>query len=80
MPAVPMISPPVGKSGPGMTFMSSSVVTSGLSSIKQVASMASPKLWGGMFVAMPTAMPAEPLTSKFGKRAGRTVGSVSDSS
>ena len=28
-----------------------------------------------MFVAMPTAMPAEPLTSRFGKRAGRTSGS-----
>ena len=31
-----------------------------------------------MLVAMPTAMPAEPLTSRFGKRAGMTVGSVSD--
>ena len=37
----------------------------------------SPRLCGGMFVAMPTAMPAEPLTSRFGKRAGSTSGSFS---
>ena len=55
--------------------MSSSVVMSGLSSIMQVASIVSPRLCGGMFVAMPTAMPFEPLTSRFGKRAGRTFGS-----
>ncbi len=36
----------------------------------------SPRLCGGMFVAMPTAMPAAPLTSRFGMRAGRTTGSV----
>ena len=35
----------------------------------------SPRLCGGMFVAMPTAMPAEPLTRMFGNWAGRTVGS-----
>ena len=28
-----------------------------------------------MFVAIPTAMPEPPLTSRFGKRAGRTTGS-----
>jgi hypothetical protein len=28
-----------------------------------------------MFVAMPTAMPDEPLTSRFGIRLGRIVGS-----
>ncbi len=33
-----------------------------------------------MFVAIPTAMPDEPLTSRFGKRAGRTSGSRFDSS
>ena len=37
--------------------------------------MVSPRLCGGMLVAMPTAMPLEPLTSRFGKRAGRTCGS-----
>ena len=41
-----------------------------------VASTISPRLCGGMFVAMPTAMPPEPLTSRFGTRDGRTVGSV----
>ena len=35
------------------------------------ASMTSPRLWGGMLVAMPTAMPWLPLTSRFGKRAGQ---------
>ena len=39
--------------------------------------MTSPRLCGGMLVAMPTAMPPAPLTSRFGKRAGRTVGSCS---
>ena len=44
------------------------------------ASIVSRRLCGGMFVAMPTAMPDEPLTSRFGKRAGRTAGSWRDSS
>ena len=39
-----------------------------------VASMTSPRLWGGMLVAMPTAMPWLPLTSRLGKRAGSTDG------
>ena len=39
------------------------------------ASMTSRRLCGGMFVAMPTAIPDEPLTSRFGKRAGSTTGS-----
>ena len=33
-----------------------------------------------MFVAMPTAMPVEPFTSRFGNFDGRTVGSCSRSS
>ncbi|KAF5030285.1 hypothetical protein DSECCO2_639690 [anaerobic digester metagenome] len=33
-----------------------------------------------MFVAMPTAIPLDPLTRRFGTRAGRTSGSLSDSS
>ena len=80
MPLRPMISPPVGKSGPGSTFIKSAVEHSGSSSIRHTASMVSPRLCGGILVAMPTAIPADPLTSKFGKRAGSTVGSVSDSS
>ena len=80
MPSEPMMRPPVGKSGPGMTVMSSSTVASGLSISMQAALIASRRLCGGMFVAMPTAIPCEPLTSRFGKRAGRTTGSCSDSS
>ncbi len=44
------------------------------------ASMTSPRLCGGMFVAMPTAMPPEPLTSRFGNFAGSTDGSCSEPS
>ena len=45
-----------------------------------VPSMTSHMLCGGMFVAMPTAMPDVPLTSSCGNFAGSTVGSFSDSS
>ena len=38
--------------------------------------MTSVRLCGGMFVAIPTAIPEEPLTSRFGKRAGSTRGSL----
>jgi hypothetical protein len=68
-----------GEVGPGMRAMSasssSSRVASGFSSAQSAPSATSRRLCGGMFVAMPTAMPTEPLTSRFGKRAGRTVGS-----
>ena len=40
-----------------------------------IALTTSRRLCGGMFVAMPTAMPDDPLTSRFGMPAGRTVGS-----
>ena len=78
MPALPMTMPAVGKSGPGTISITSSSVASGLSIIRMVALMTSPRLWGGMFVAMPTAMPPAPLTSRFGKRAGTTDGSLSE--
>ena len=42
--------------------------------------MISLRLCGGMFVAIPTAMPDEPLTSRFGRPAGRTFGSCRRSS
>jgi hypothetical protein len=45
-----------------------------------VASTISLKLCGGILVAMPTAMPSDPLTSRFGNRAGSTDGSRSESS
>jgi len=38
------------------------------------------RLCGGMLVAMPTAMPSEPLQIRFGNREGSTVGCVRVSS
>ena len=38
------------------------------------------KLCGGIFVAIPTAMPDEPLINNVGIRVGNTEGSDSDSS
>ena len=80
MPDLPRMMPPVGKSGPGTIFISSSSAVSGFSISASVASMISVGLCGGMFVAIPTAMPAAPLISRFGKLAGRTFGSCSLSS
>ena len=62
-----MMMPPVGKSGPGTIFISSSSEVSGLAISASVASMISPGLCGGMLVAMPTAMPLAPLISRLGK-------------
>ena len=45
-----------------------------------VALITSRRLCGGMFVAMPTAMPDDPLTIRFGMPAGRTDGSSRESS
>ena len=75
-----MMMPPVGKSGPGMHSISSSMAIVRIVEQAQQASITSPRLWGGMLVAMPTAMPPAPLTSRFGNRAGRTVGSLTCSS
>ena len=75
MPARPRMLAPVGKSGPFTHCISSSEVASGLSIRWMVASMTSPRLWGGMLVAMPTAMPWLPLTNRFGNRAGSATGS-----
>jgi hypothetical protein len=76
----PTISAALGKSGPLIRSMSaswsSSRVASGCSSAHWAPSATSRRLWGGMLVAMPTAMPAEPLTSRLGNRAGRIVGSA----
>ena len=80
MPARPMMIPPVGKSGPLINSIRSSSPASGLSIRQQMASTTSRRLWGGMLVAMPTAMPVEPLTNRFGNRLGRTVGSFNRSS
>ncbi len=80
IPARPRMLAPVGKSGPLTNCIRSSGVDSGWSIRCTVASMTSPRLCGGMFVAMPTAMPWLPFTSRFGKRAGRTRGSSLDPS
>ena len=50
-------------------------VIAGLAMKARQPSITSPRLCGGMLVAMPTAMPPAPLTSRLGKPAGRTVGS-----
>ena len=70
-----MMMPLVGKSGPVMYCIRSLSSASGFSKTQTQALMTSFRLWGGMFVAMPTAMPLEPLTRRFGKREGRTRGS-----
>ena len=79
MPRVPMISAPVGKSGPLISRMTASRVSSrlasGCASTHCAAAATSRRLCGGIWVAMPTAMPDEPLTSRLGKRLGSTSGS-----
>ena len=60
--------PPVGKSGPVTISDSSSTVSSGFSISAFTASAISCRLCGGMLVAMPTAIPELPLTSRFGRR------------
>ena len=80
IPERPTMMPPVGKSGPLRCFIRSSTFASGLSISWTTASIVSARLCGGMFVAMPTAIPVEPLTSRFGKRDGSDSGSLRDSS
>ena len=79
-PSIPIIRPAVGKSGPFICCINSSVVIFlfSINAIKPV--ITSFKLCGGIFVAIPTAIPSEPLTSNVGTREGRTVGSFSVSS
>ena len=55
-----------GRSGPGTNFMRSSSEHVGLAMRCRAAPMTSTRLCGAMFVAMPTAMPAAPLTSRLG--------------
>mmetsp|Transcript_4941 Transcript_4941/g.15638 ORF Transcript_4941/g.15638 Transcript_4941/m.15638 type:complete len:216 (+) Transcript_4941:1889-2536(+) len=79
-PALPMMIPPVGKSGPGRRRSSSASDTSRSEISACSASTSSPKLCGGILVAMPTAIPDAPLRRSIGSRAGRTIGSRSDAS
>ncbi len=63
-----------------MNFRMSADVQSGLSIRWMMALIVSRRLCGGMFVAMPTAIPDDPLTTRLGMPAGMTLGSVSRSS
>ena len=69
--------PPVGKSGPRTASLATSrnSAISGSSSSFSAALHTSVKLCGGMLVAMPTAMPVLPFTSRFGTLLGSTTGS-----
>ena len=53
---------------------------SGSSIIAMTPSITSQRLWGGISVAMPTAIPDEPFTRRFGNLEGSTSGSISCSS
>ena len=81
IPVVPTISPPVGKSGPGiLDAVSETLHEQPSRRYSESNESVSTGLCGGMFVAIPTAIPDAPLISRFGRTAGRTEGSVSDSS
>lgn len=72
-----MMIPPPGRSGPGIYFMRSSTVAFGFFKRYFAALMTSRTLCVGMLVAMPTAIPVDPLTRRLGTALGRTVGSRS---
>jgi len=74
------MSPAVGKSGPFTILRSSSSATAGSSMTRMIALPISRRLCGGMLVAMPTAIPLTPFTSRFGMAAGNTDGSLRRSS
>ena len=86
-PDLPIIHASVGKSGPGIICINCVSVISKLPPsllmllrpfvIATHASISSPKLCGGTFVAMPTAMPAAPFNNNTGTFAGKTLGSYS---
>ena len=77
MPSSPMILPPVGRSGPGMNRISPSMSVLGCEIRWRSAWITSTRLCGAMLVAMPTAMPVLPLTTRLGIADGRTTGSSS---
>src|SRR5882724_11671636 len=73
MPWRPRMTPPVGKSGPRMIPLRSSMLSAGLAIIATQASITSPRVCGGLLVAIPRAIPPSPVTRGFGKRAGSTA-------
>jgi len=80
IPSFPSTMAPVGKSGPLTISIMSSNVQLGFFILFTVASIISLRLCGGILVAYPALIPLEPFTSKLGKRAGKTVGSINVSS
>ena len=64
--SLPIIIPPVGKSGPGMCFINSLIFISLFCINASVPFIISPKLCGGILVAIPTAIPPAPFTKRFG--------------
>ena len=74
MPAFPSIVPPVGKSGPEMSLIRSSIESLGSLIKLTLALRTSVRLCGGIFVAIPTAIPDEPFTKRFGIFVGKTSG------
>src|SRR5260370_1072804 len=71
MPWRPRMTPPVGKSGPNTIPLRSSMLSAGLAIIATQASITSPRLCGGMLVAIPTAIPPAPFTDDVANHAGR---------
>ena len=63
-----------------MCFINSLSFISLLFISAKVPSITSPKLCGGILVAIPTAIPPAPFTKRFGNCAGKTDGSFSVSS
>src|SRR5712691_7141118 len=72
------ITPPVGKSGPGTYLRRVRLLALGVAMRCSAASQSSAALCGGIDVAIPTAIPWEPLASRLGNAPGRTTGSFSD--
>ena len=79
-PSMPIISPAVGKSGPLICCIISSVLMSSFSIRAIRPLITSIRLWGGIFVAIPTAIPSEPLIKSVGTVDGSKVGSFNVSS
>ena len=48
--------------------------------VNTMASQTSLRLWGGILVAIPTAIPSDPFTRRFGNLDGSTVGSLREPS
>ena len=71
---MPSIVPPVGKSGPDISLIKSSIDIFGFLIKLMHPFKTSLRLCGGIFVAIPTAIPEEPFTNKFGILVGNTSG------